>query len=132
MEALLYRCWTKATNRESGTPRRSWSWATSRRAWFKVFRDRIECGDWKIPLESIRRAVVYRGRSFLLPVRVLHLEAESGTYQFGFNPWVKIESHLPFETEWQKVRFGHSVLSVVARVVVAAYVVYWLWQVVAG
>ena len=131
METPLYRCWTKATNRESGSPRRSWSWAISRRAWFKVFRDRVECGDWTVPLDSIRRAVVYRGRSLLLSVRVLQLEAESGTYQFGFNPWVKIEAHLPFETERQKVRLGHSVFSVVARVVVAAYVAYWLWQMVA-
>ena len=128
MDTPLYRCWTKATNREAGSPRRSWNWATSRRAWFKIFLDRVECGDWKVPLGSIRRAVVYRGRSFLLPVRVLHLEAESGTYQFGFNPWVKIESHLPFDTEAQEVRFGYSAFSVVVRIAAAAWVVYWLWK----
>jgi hypothetical protein len=60
------------------------------------------------------------------------LEAESGTYQFGFNPWVRIESHLPFQTERQKVRLGHSVFSVVARLAFAAWVVYWLWKMVVG
>ncbi len=81
-----------------------------------------------MPLDSIRRAVVYRGHSLFLPVRVLHLEAESGTYQFGFNPWVKIELRLPFEFERQDVRFGYSAFSLVLRVVLVAYVVFWLWQ----
>lgn len=128
MDELVYRCWTKATNRESGSPRRSWNWATSRRAWFKVFGDRVECGSWKVPFDSIRRAVVYRGKSSLLPVRVLHLEAESGTYQFGFNPWVKIELRLPFEFEMQDVRFGYSTFSLLLRIVLVVYVVSWLWQ----
>jgi hypothetical protein len=96
---LLYSCWTKATKWESGSPRATW-----RRRWFKVFHDRVECGyDWKVPFDSIRRAVVYRSRSLFLPVRVLHLEAKSGTYQLRFNPWVKIELHLPFKFESQDV-----------------------------
>ena len=44
MTAPIYKCWTKATNREGGTLRRSHNWITSRRAWFKIFTDRIECG----------------------------------------------------------------------------------------
>jgi hypothetical protein len=130
MDAPLYRCWTKATNREAGSPRRSWNWTVSRRAWFKVFQDRVECGDWEIPLDSTRRAVMFRGRSLFLPIRVLHLEMEDKTYQFGFNPWVRIESRLPFEVARQELRLGYSLFSVVLRIVVAAYIVYWLWQAV--
>jgi hypothetical protein len=96
MSERIYRCWTKATSREEGNPRRSLNWALSRRAWFQVFRDRVQCGDWTLPVNRVERAVLYTARQFWMPVRVLELRTEKGTYQFGFNPWVTVERHLPF------------------------------------
>ena len=54
-----YKCWVKATNRESGVPRRSGNWVAAKRGWFNVFADRLECGRWTIPVASIRKAVMY-------------------------------------------------------------------------
>lgn len=90
----MKRFWTKATTRESGKPRRSGAWVTARRGWFKVFADRVECGDWKIPFAAVERAVLYTGRQFFIPVSVLELRSEDRTYQFGFNPWAHPEQHL--------------------------------------
>lgn len=86
---MIYRCWTKATRREEGNPRFSVNWVGARRGWFQVFRDRIQCGDWVLPIEKLQRAVLYEGRSYGIPVRVLELQTEVGTYQFGFNPWLQ-------------------------------------------
>lgn len=126
----MKRFWTKATTRESGVPRRSANWVTSRRGWFKVLHDRIECGDWRIPFHTVESAVLYTGRSLFMTVSVLELRAGGKTYQFGFNPWVRVEQALPLELERRNVRFGYSPFSVAMRVLVIVYlawlVLFWL------
>jgi len=60
-----YRCFTKATKNESGSPRRSQHWMVSRRDWLSVSEEEIICGDWTIPVDQIRSATLYwfwRGR----------------------------------------------------------------------
>lgn len=104
MRAPMYRYWTKATDRESGVPRRSHNWLMARRGWLEIFPDRLECGDWVIPMESIRKAVMYEGRSMFMPARVLEVQSERGTFQFGFNPWVSVDRHLPFQYDRVKVK----------------------------
>ena len=124
MTGLLYKCWVKATNRESGVPRRSGNWVAAKRAWLKVFADRLECGGWTIPVPSIRKAVMYEGRSLFMPARVLELQTGDGSYQFGFNPWVAVERHLPFDVERVKAKFGYSPLSLAIRVALLGYLAY--------
>ena len=124
----MYRCWTKATDRETGPPRRSQNWVVARRGWFKVFADRLECGDWSIPLGSIRKAVMYEGRSMFMPARVLEVQAERGTFQFGFSPWVSVDRHLPFQYDRVKVKLGFSPFSIVVRVVALGYLLYVIWR----
>ncbi len=119
----------KATEYESGRPRRSHNWIFARRGWFKVFEDRIECGDWAIPFRVIDKAVLYTVRSFPVPASVLELHTAGKTYQFGFNPWAHPEEHLPLEIERQSVRFGHSVFGFIVRVALSGYLLWraWLW-----
>lgn len=127
MNTPIYKCWTKATDRESGPPRRSHSWATSQRRWFKIFDDRVECGDWRILFRDVRKATGYRTRSLFMPVTVLELQTGERTYQFGFNPWAKPVEHLPIEVEEKRVRLRYSPLSVMVRVAVLMYLAYLLW-----
>ena len=124
MTDLLYRCWTKATTQETGEPRRSFNWVRSRRAWFKVYEDRIECGDWTIPTSAVENAVLYEARQFFIPARVLSVEAEGVTYQFGFNPWCRVGQHLPFDVRNEKIKLSGSPFSIVVRLVLLVYIIY--------
>ena len=72
-EELLYKCNCKATDREEGEPGHSANWVASKRARLKIYEDRVECGDWTIPLSQVLEAKLYTARQFLLPVKVLHL-----------------------------------------------------------
>jgi len=128
MRELRYKCWTKATGRESGDPRRSAVWAGSRRAWFKVFVDRIECGDWIIVSSSIQEAVLFETRQLFIPVFVLRLSTGDITYQFGFNPWCRVAQHLPFKVERRRVKLGYSAFSIAVRVGLIIAVAYWMWR----
>lgn len=128
MSKLIYRCWTKATSREEGQPGPSLNWAISRRAWFRIYRDRVECGDWVLPVDELQHAVLYEGRQIGVPVRVLELRTERGTYQFGFNPWVAIERHLPFPFSREKIRLRYSVFSLVVRIALILYLGFFIWQ----
>ena len=112
MSQLRYQCWTKATDKERGQPRRSSAWLASRRAWFKVFEDRIECGNWTISVSDIQEAVLFESTQFFIPVLVLQLSTAENTYQFGFNPWSKAIRFLPFEVQRRRVKLHYSVFSI--------------------
>ena len=122
-----YKAWCKATNREDSEPRYSANWLASKRAWFKVFDDRIECGSWEIPKKSIHKAIVYKTKQMFIPVTVLQLITEDGSYQFGFNPWTKPAEHLGIEVEEQFITLKYSFFSLFIRVAALAYVGYWIW-----
>ena len=123
---------TKASNREAGVPRRSANWVASRRGFFKVFRDRIEVGDWRVPFAEVERATLYNfPYLFLFKASVLELEANGQTYQFGFNPWARPEEHLPISVEEREEKLRYSTFSIVVRVLAVAYVIYLIWDMVA-
>ncbi len=122
----MKRFFTKATTRESGNPRLSFNWVRSRRAWFKIFDDRVECGDWVISTADITGAVLYRAG--FSGGSVLELQTEAETYQFGFNPWVRLKKHLPFEVEERQVRLSLSTYSLVVRLVLVLYLAWVAWR----
>ena len=129
MSGFRHKCWVKATDREHGAPRYSASWVGARRAWFKVFDDHVECGDWMIPVTSVREAVLFEARMwFVVPVYVLEIVADRGAYQFGFNPWCRIAKHLPFEAEHRRVKLAFSAVSMVVRAVFLGLLAYALWR----
>ena len=125
---MLYKCMCKGTNRESSEPRYSQNWLASRRANFKVFTDRIECGNWKIPFAEITKVHLYRSRQMFIPVKILHVTTSSGNYQFGFNPWAHPEKHLQVEYEESTVRLRYSLYSILVRVAAVSLLVYWVWR----
>lgn len=59
--APIYRCMTKGVGGAPEEFEYGLKWVTSRRAFLKVFRDRLECGDWNIPYSAIEEAELFRG-----------------------------------------------------------------------
>ncbi len=126
-KSTLYKCWCKATNREIGEPRYSYNWLFSRRAWFKVFSDRIECGHWCIPFSDVTEVVVFHTRQMLLPATVLRVRTRVHTYQFGFNPWANPIKYISITYREEQVGLKYSVFSIALRVGVVLCILYWLW-----
>ena len=124
----IYQCWCKATRREDSEPRYSHNWITAKRARFKIFEDRVQCGSWSIPFAEIDKAIVYQGKQMFIPVKVLHLITADGSYQFGFNPWATPTTHLNLPLDEQRVRFGYSPFSIAVRVVLVILLATWVWD----
>jgi len=123
-----YKAWVKGTMGESGPPRYSANWATARRAWFKVYPDRIECGDWIIPASAVEEAVLFETKQWCIPVYILAIKTSEKTWQFGFNPWTRIASYLPFDFRREHVRLRYSRFSLLIRSLFVVYIVYSLWR----
>lgn len=126
MEQPRYSYMCKATTREDNEPRYSHNWVTARRARFKIYDDRIVCGDWTIPFAEVEQARVYETKSMFMSVEILHLITERGSFQFGFNPWVKAAEHLPLSLEREQVKMQYSSFSMMVRFVLVAYLAYFV------
>ena len=108
------------------------SWVVAKRAWFEVFADRVECGDWNIPFAGVTSATVYRTSQLFIPVRVLQLETEGCTYQFGFNPWANPCPSLSLPITEERASLGMSPASLLLRVAVVLALAYWAWKKYSG
>ena len=119
----------KATNKEEKEPRYSQNWVLSKRAFLKIYNDRIECGSWVIKNEEIEKAHVYKtSMLFCIPVQVLQLITPAGTYQFGFNPWADPIKHLEVEYSESKVKLKYSSYSIAVRVLLLGIIGYEVWK----
>jgi hypothetical protein len=109
MMVPIYKAWTKGLCGEPLPPCHSLNWGVARRAWLKVYRDRIECGDWIVPASSVSEAVVFHCRMWgIVPVKVLAITSNEQTWQFGLNPWSRIASTLPFQVRHERLRLVFS------------------------
>lgn len=125
---MKYKCFCKATNREDKELRYSHNWVAAKRAMFKVFDDRIECGNWRIPFADVESAHLYKAKQMFIPVNILQLVTKNGNYQFGFNPWANPFKHLSIGYEESNIRLGYSTYSIVVRVLLVAYLGYLAWE----
>ena len=105
------------------------NWVLSRRGILKVFGDRLECGDWRIPYSDISEAVLYSIRSILfIPGYVLRIQTKDRTYHFGMNWGAFWKGQLPFAVRREKGKLGYSVFSVAVRLLLLGYLGYLLWS----
>jgi len=120
-EKLAYKCFCKATNKETNEPRYSQNWLLAKRAMFKIYGDRIECGTWKIENTTVEKAHVYRIKQwFIIPVNVLQLTTGTECYSFGFNSWANPIKHLKFNYSESNVRLRYSAFSIAVRLILIA------------
>ncbi len=104
------------------------NWIFSRRGMLKIFDDHLECGNWTIEYGNIKNTILY-SVYFMIPGYVLKIETEDKTYYFGLNPGRYWKRELPFPVERQKGRLKYSWFSIVIRLILLGYIVYFLWRV---
>jgi len=123
----LYTCLTKVTRAEGNQLKYGPNWILARRARLKLFEGHLICGDWNIPYSAINKAVLYSIRStFFIPGYVLKLETSEKTYHFGLNCGTFWKGDLPFPVERKRGKLKYSIFSIIARIIVIAYLIYWL------
>ena len=126
---LLHKCMTKATTAEGDTLRHSQNWVMARRAILQVWSDRLICGDWIIPYDAIREAVLFSIRStFFIPGYILKVRTDDRTYQFGLNAGRFWRGDLPFPVSRERGRLAYSPFSLIVRLVLLGYVIYYVWR----
>lgn len=103
------------------------AWVVARRGWLYVFADRLQCGDWTIPYSKVTSCELARIPGFPLPGKVLVVDSEDGIYQFGLNPWARIEKKLPIASTVRKGSIHLSAFSVVVRLVLLALLLAWIF-----
>ncbi len=70
---------------------------------------------------EVKDAVLYESRQWLLSVSILAVSTGTRSFQFGFNPWVRIGPHLPFPFRREHVRLGYAWFSIGVRLLLVAY-----------
>ena len=123
----VYRCMTKGVR---GTPEEfeyGLKWITSRRAFLKVYEDRLECGDWNIPYSAIEEAELFQTRSGIIPCFILKARTADNTFQFGLNGNKFWKGDLPFEVKRTKGRLKYSAFSICLRIALIAGLVWYVF-----
>lgn len=114
-----------ATNQDI---QRGLDWVTSQRAVVLLTDKKLVCGKWTIPLETISKAQLLKINSLFGGGQVLKVQTtEDKNYQFGMqlNPEWTNQQLLPLTFEKEKVK--HSAFSIIARLIVVGYLIYWLY-----
>jgi len=125
---LLHSCVTKATTAEGDALRRSLNWVLARRAFLQVWSDRLVCGDWTIPYDTILESVLYSIRSpFFIPGYILRVRTADRTYQFGLNAGKFWRGDLPFLVSRERGRLSYSPFSIVVRLILLGSLLYYVW-----
>lgn len=127
MSKLLHSCMAKATTAEGEQLQYGPNWVLARRATLKIFDDHLECGDWSVPYEQMQSATLYSIRSFLLvPSYVLQVNTTEKQYHFGLNWGAFWKEELPFKVNREKGKVKYSKFSIVVRLLLLSYVIYYL------
>jgi hypothetical protein len=134
MEQPLHSCITKAVIADGDQLRTGPKWITSRRGLLKLYPDRLECGNWTVVYSEIREAVLSSFRSPILriPGYVLAVRTDKETYHFGLNGWAYWKGELPFPVTREQARLRMSAISILARVVLIGFAIYFMWNWIAN
>ncbi|OYU97396.1 MAG: hypothetical protein CFE21_03640 [Bacteroidetes bacterium B1(2017)] len=109
--------------------RRGLDWVTSQRAVVLLTDQKIVCGNWIIPLDTISKAELVKINSLIGAGQVLKVQTkEAKNYQFGMplNPVWTSQQQLPLTLEKGDVK--HSVFSILVRLFLVGYLLYWIYD----
>ena len=123
----IYRCMTKGVRGAPEEFEYGLKWITSRRAFLKIFRDRLECGDWNIPYSAIEEAELFQTRSGIIPCFILKARTADNTFQFGLNGNKFWKGDLPFQVKRTKGRLKYSVFSICLRIALIGGLAWYLF-----
>jgi hypothetical protein len=106
---------------------RNSAWITSQRAVLLLTNKRIKCGKWNIPLDNINAAQLAKIQTTFGPGQVLKIETKDQVnYQFGMQmnrEWTE-QTVLPLTLVNEKLKF--SLFSLVIRLLLLGYLIYWI------
>jgi len=108
---------------------RGLDWVTSQRAVVILSDRRIVCGKWTIPLDTVSTAQLLKINSLFGGGQVLKVQTtDDKNYQFGMqiNPEWTSQQILPLTLE--KGQIKNSVFSIVVRLIVVGYIIYWIYN----
>lgn len=127
MSQILYKCLTKATNKEKGEPRHSSNWIRARRTFFYVYNEHIKCDNWEFEIKRISNPILFKSRQGFIRFDIIQFDYDDETYQFGFNPWAHPAQYidLNFAIEHTKVKF--SAFSILVRLILITLIVYYIF-----
>ncbi|MDF1662464.1 MAG: hypothetical protein P1V97_11875 [Planctomycetota bacterium] len=93
--------WTKAIKSDTEPlAYRPHLWFFSRRAHLTITDIGFQCGDWQIPFDTVKEAVLYEFESiYFVKGNFLVVRTETDTYQFGLNPSSYWRGELPFKVK---------------------------------
>jgi len=123
----IYRFMTKGVRGAPEEFEYGLKWITSRRAFLKVFEDRIECGNWNIPYSAIEEAQLFQTRSGIIPCFILKARTADNTFQFGLNGNKFWKGDLPFEVKRSKGRLKYSTFSLCLRIALISGLVWYVF-----
>lgn len=108
---------------------RGLDWVISQRAVVLLTENKIVCGKWTIPLDTISTAQLLKINSLFGGGQVLKVQTtDDKNYQFGMqlNPEWTNQQRLPLILEKGQVK--HSAFSIIVRLLVVGYLIYWLYE----
>jgi len=104
---------------------RGLDWVTAQRAVVLLTENKIVCGKWIIPLDTISAAQLIQVNGG----QVLKIQTtDDKNYQFGMqsNPEWKNQQRFPLTVETGKIKY--SPFSIIVRLIVAGYLIYWIYE----
>lgn len=109
--------------------KRGANWVTSQRAIILLTKSQIICGKWIIPLEEIESSELFKISSIFADGMVLKIQTKNDVnYQFGmqFNTEWMEQNILPLTIEKTKVKY--SAYSIIVRLILVGFWVFWLYN----
>ncbi len=126
MEKIKYKCFAKGKNNNISCSTNTSNWIISKRGFLKILDNEIIFKSWRFKIENINKPVIYTINTFLFSAKILSFEYEGKEYQFGLNPWVHIEKHLPLTPEYINEQISNKIM--IIRVFLLGYLTYYLIQ----
>jgi hypothetical protein len=108
---------------------RGLDWVTSQRAVVLLTDQKIICGKWTIPLDTISTAQLLKINSLFGGGQVLKVQTtDDKNYQFGMqlNPEWTNQQRFPLTLE--KGQLKNSAFSVIVRLIAVGYLIYWIYE----
>jgi hypothetical protein len=130
MDKPLHSCMTKAVIADGDQLETGPRWITARRGILRLYPDRLTCGNWTLPYDTLRAAELVKIRSPVLriPGYVLSVRTDAQTYHFGLNAGRYWQGELPFPAMRREARLRMSPISFAARLLLAGCVAYYCWR----
>ncbi len=108
---------------------RGLDWVTSQRAVVLLTDKKIVCGKWTIPLDTISTAQLLKINSLFGGGQILKIRTmDDRNYQFGMQLNPEWTSQQILSLTLEKGQVKHSAYSIIVRLVVVGYIIYWLYE----